>query len=454
MFDSLSERLSGVLRKVSGKSRLSEENIGDALKEARNALIDGDVALQVVEDFISEVRRKSLGLLVSEALDPGQQFIKLVQAELTDLLGGESAGLNLEGSPPAVILLAGLQGVGKTTTAAKLSWYLKQQKKRVCLVSADVYRPAAIDQLKALASDIEVDFIDSDLSKSPKEIVSFALEEAKKKVADVLLIDTAGRLAVDEAMMIEIQELHRVAKPVETLFVVDAMTGQDAAKAAKAFSEAIDLTGVVLSKIDGDSRGGAALSVKAVTGKPIKFLGVGEKPEAIELFHPDRLASRILGMGDMLSLIEEAEKKIDKEKSEKFAQKLQKGSKFDLEDFKDQLDQMANMGGIENMLDKMPGMGQLPSAAKGSLDDGLFKKMGVMIDSMTVREKQFPDLIAGSRKRRIAEGSGTQVQDLNRLMKQFKQAQKMMKKAAKKGGMQKMMRGLSNLQNPLFSRRR
>ena len=455
MFENLTERFSTSLRGLSGKAKLSEENISGALNEVRNALIEGDVALSVVDDFVSAVKQRSIGLAVSEALDPGQQFVKLVEAELTELLGGASGGFDVGRAEPSVILLAGLQGVGKTTTAAKLALFLtREQKKRVSLVSADIYRPAAIDQLRTLASEVGVDFIESDPAEKPEAIATHAVEEAKKRVSDVLIIDTAGRLSVDEEMMNEIHRLHQVVRPVETLFVVDAMTGQDAARSAQAFHQVLDLTGVILTKADGDSRGGAALSVKAICGKPIRFLGTGEKIDALELFHPDRLASRILGMGDILSLIEEAEKKVDKSKAEKFAKKLEKGNRFDLEDFKDQLDQMANMGGIESMLDKMPGMNKLPPSAQASIDSGLFKTMAVIIDSMTNQEKQYPDLISGSRKQRIAKGSGKQVQDVNRLMKQFKQAQKMMKKVSKKGGMQKMMRGLNNLQSPPFQKRR
>ena len=454
MFENLTERMSAALRGLSGKARLTEDNIAGALTEVRNALIDGDVAFSVVDDFVTRVKQKSIGLAVSQALDPGQQFIKLVQAELSDLLGGGSASLDLGSGTPSIILMAGLQGVGKTTTAAKLARFIKlEQKKRVSLVSADVYRPAAIDQLSTLASEVEVDFIQSDPSQAPLDIVSQAVEQAKKNVSDVLIVDTAGRLSVDDEMMDEIRSLQNAIQPNETLFVVDAMTGQDAAISAQAFSAVLDLTGVILTKADGDSRGGAALSVKAICGQPIKFLGLGEKLDALELFHPDRLASRILGMGDVLSLIEQAEKKVDKAKAEKFAQKLKKGNRFDLEDFKDQLDQMANMGGIESMLDKMPGMGKLPAAAQASLDSGFFNTMSVIIDSMTKQERQFPDLISGSRKQRIAKGSGKQIQDVNRLMKQFKQAQKMMKKVSKKGGMQRMMRGLGGLQSPPFQKR-
>ena len=321
------------------------------------------------------------------------------------------------------------------------------------LVSADVYRPAAIDQLSTLASEIEVDFIHSDTSQAPLDIVSEAVKQAKKNVSDVLIIDTAGRLSVDDEMMEEIRSLQNAIQPNETLFVVDAMTGQDAAMSAQAFSAVLDLTGVILTKADGDSRGGSALSVKAICGQPIKFLGLGEKLDALEVFHPDRIASRILGMGDVLSLIEQAEKKVDKAKAEKFAQKLKKGNRFDLEDFKDQLDQMANMGGIESMLDKMPGMSKLPPTAKASVESGLFTTMSVIIDSMTKQERQFPDLISGSRKQRIARGSGKQIQDVNRLMKQFKQAQKMMKKVSRKGGMQRMMRGLGGMQAPPFQKK-
>ena len=454
MFENLTERMSAAFRGLSSKSRLTEDNISSALKEVRNALLEGDVAFSVVEDFISKVKQKSIGLAVSQALDPGQQFIKLVESELSDLLGGGSARLDLGRGSPSIILLAGLQGVGKTTTAAKLARFIKsEEKKRVSLVSADVYRPAAIDQLSTLASEIEVDFIHSDTSQAPLDIVSEAVKQAKKNVSDVLIIDTAGRLSVDDQMMEEIRSLQNAIQPNETLFVVDAMTGQDAAMSAQAFSAVLDLTGVILTKVDGDSRGGSALSVKAICGQPIKFLGLGEKLDALEVFHPDRLASRILGMGDVLSLIEQAEKRVDKAKAEKFAQKLKKGNRFDLEDFKDQLDQMANMGGIESMLDKMPGMSKLPPTAKASVESGLFTTMSVIIDSMTKQERQFPDLISGSRKQRIARGSGKQIQDVNRLMKQFKQAQKMMKKVSRKGGMQRMMRGLGGMQAPPFQKK-
>ena len=448
MFENLSDRLSETLRSISGRSRLSEENVSAALKDVRIALLEADVALPVVKTFIEQVKAKALGHAVSEALNPGEQFVKIVHAELVHTMGDANNGLDLAVAPPAVILMAGLQGAGKTTTVAKLARYLKErEKKKVAVVSADVYRPAAIKQLETLAGDVGAQFVPSSADEKPADIAARALEEAGKQFADVLIVDTAGRLAVDVEMMAEISALQQQLNPAETLFVVDAMTGQDAANTAKAFNDALTLTGVVLAKADGDARGGAALSVRTITGKPIKFLGMGEKTDALEPFHPDRLASRILGMGDMLSLIEEAERKVDKKKARKLATKIQRGQKFDLEDFRDQLDQMANMGGLTGMLDKLPGMGQLPKGAQNQLDDGMFKRMGVIIDSMTPHERRFPDVLNGSRKQRIAKGSGTQVPDINRLLKQHKQMQKMMKKVTKKGGMQKMMRGMQAMQN-------
>jgi signal recognition particle subunit SRP54 len=449
MFENLSERLSTSLKQISGKARINENNISDALRDVRVALLEADVALPVVKDFIEQVRSKALGQTVMAALNPSEAFIKIVHEELVAVMGAEDNTLNLATAPPAVILMAGLQGAGKTTTVAKLARLLKeQQKKRVAVVSADVYRPAAIEQLQTLAAEVGVAFIESSADQAPVAIATAAVQSAKQQLADVLLVDTAGRLAVDEAMMAEIKQLHASVKPIETLFVVDAMTGQDAANTAKAFNDALPLTGVVLAKTDGDARGGAALSVRTITGKPIKFLGSGEKTDALEVFHADRIASRILGMGDVLSLIEEAERKVDKTKAQRFARKMQQGQKFDLEDFRDQLQQMANMGGLSSMLDKLPGMGQLPANAQAQLDDGQFKRMGVIIDSMTVRERRFPDLLNGSRKQRIAAGSGTQIADINRLLKQHKQMQKMMKKVGKKGGMQKMMRGMQGMKFP------
>jgi signal recognition particle subunit SRP54 len=447
MFESLSDRLTHTLRSIQGKARLSEENVSAALRDVRVALLEADVALPVVKQFIDQVKTKALGQVVSNALNPGEAFVKIVHDELVHTMGDDANGLNLATSPPAIVLMAGLQGAGKTTTVAKLARYLKErEKKRVAVVSADVYRPAAIAQLETLANEVDVGFIPSSPDEKPLDIAKRAVDEAKKQLADVLLVDTAGRLAVDDEMMAEIKALQAELEPIETLFVVDAMTGQDAANTAQAFNEALVLTGVVLAKTDGDARGGAALSVKAITGKPIKFLGIGEKTDAIEPFHPDRLASRILGMGDVLTLIEEAERKVDKKKAQKLATKIQRGKKFDLEDFRDQIEQMSNMGGITSMLDKLPGAANLPPGAQAQLDDGLFKRMGVIIDSMTPHERRFPDVINGSRKQRIAKGSGTEVPDINRLLKQHKQMQKMMKKVSKKGGMQRMMRGLQGMQ--------
>ncbi len=449
MFENLSDRLTQTLRGISGKAKLSEENVSSALRDVRMALLEADVALPVVKSFIEQVKTKALGTVISNALNPGEQFVKIVHDELVHTMGDANDALNLATAPPAIVLMAGLQGAGKTTTVAKLARYLQErEKKKVAVVSADVYRPAAIAQLETLAAEVGAQFVASSADEQPVDIAQRAVAEAKKQFADVLIVDTAGRLAVDTDMMQEIQALQQSLNPIETLFVVDAMTGQDAANTAQAFNEALTLTGVVLAKADGDARGGAALSVRAITGKPIKFLGMGEKTDALEPFYPDRLASRILGMGDVLTLIEEAERKVDKNKAQRLAKKIQRGRKFDLEDFRDQIDQMSNMGGITSMLDKLPGMGQLPPAAQAQLDDGLFKKMGVIIDSMTPHERRFPDVINGSRKQRIAKGSGTEVPDVNRLLKQHKQMQKMMKKVTKKGGMQKMMRGLQGMKTP------
>ncbi|MEL0047842.1 MAG: signal recognition particle protein [Gammaproteobacteria bacterium] len=446
MFESLSDRLSQSLKQITGKARLTDDNIADALRDVRMALLEADVALSVVKEFVEQVRGKAVGQAVSSALNPGEAFIKIVHDELVHIMGDTNDALNLATKPPAVILMAGLQGAGKTTTVAKLARLLKErEKKKVSVVSADVYRPAAIAQLETLALDVGAGFIRSSAEEKPLDIVQRALQEADRQLADVLIVDTAGRLAVDAEMMAEIQALHQAVNPIETLFVVDAMTGQDAANTAKAFNDALPLTGVVLAKTDGDARGGAALSVRSITGKPIKFMGVGEKTDGLEPFYPDRLASRILGMGDVLSLIEEAERKVDKDKAQRLAQKMQTGQKFDLEDFRDQLQQMDNMGGVAGMLDKLPGMGQIPAAAKAQVNDSQFKRMGVIIDSMTPKERRFPDLINGSRKKRIANGSGTQIADVNRLLKQHKQMQKMMKKVSRKGGMQKMMRGMQGM---------
>ena len=454
MFDSLSQRLTAALRGLSGKAYLSEQNIRETLREVRLALLDADVALEVVRSFTEEVRRQAVGRSVAAALNPGEAFLKLVHDELVTLMGERNDALDLAAVPPAVVLMAGLQGAGKTTTAAKLARLLiEREKKKVALVSADVYRPAAIEQLRALSQEVHARYIPSAVGQEPVAIAEAALTDAKTNFDDVLIVDTAGRLAIDEGMMAEIRVLHGVLGPVETLFVVDAMTGQDAANAARSFDEALPLTGVVLAKADGDARGGAALSVRAITGKPIKFIGVGEKTDGLEPFHPDRMASRILGMGDVLGLIEEVERKVDRQKAQRLARKAAGGRRFDLEDFRDQLQQMARMGGIGSMLDRLPGANQM---ARPGLDDSEFRRMEAVINSMTPRERRFPDTIDGSRKRRISAGSGTRVQDVNRLLKQHRQMQKFMRKATRRGGMDRMLRSLQTqgqvAQRPRFRR--
>lgn len=442
MFEKLSDRLSEAFRGLAGKARLTDGNVNAAMRDVRAALLEADVALPVVRAFTDNVRQRAVGQEVSSGLNPSDALVKVVYEELVAVMGRANDALNLAAVPPAIILMAGLQGSGKTTTAAKLALFLKQRlKKRAALVSADVHRPAAIEQLEVLAGEAGVQFIASSADEAPTVIAERAVAQAKRKLADVLIVDTAGRLAIDEAMMREIRALQDGLKPVETLFVVDAMTGQDAATTAKAFNDALDLTGVVLTKADGDARGGAALSVRFMTGKPIKFIGMGERIDALEPFHPDRLASRILGMGDVLSLIEEAERKVDKRKAQRLARKVSRRQKFDLADYRDQLRNMASMGGVSAMLDKMPGVGQLPNAARSRLDDGQFRQAAVIIDSMTADERRFPDLINPSRKRRIAGGSGTEVTDVNRVLKQHRQMQKMVRKFGGKN----MMRGLQGL---------
>ncbi|GAA0198733.1 signal recognition particle protein [Kangiella japonica] len=450
MFDSLSDRLSGALKNIAGKGKISEDNIKETLREVRMALLEADVALPVVKEFIAAVKARAVGTEVGKALDPGQAFIKIVNDEMVKAMGAENDALDLSAKPPVVILLAGLQGAGKTTSAGKLSHLLiNREKKSVMVASADVYRPAAIKQLETVAGEVGASFFPSTTYQKPVDIAKNAIEEARKQFADVIIIDTAGRLAVDEAMMAEISELQQAVSPTETLFVVDSMTGQDAANTAKAFNDALDLTGVILTKADGDARGGAALSIRQITGKPIKFIGMGEKLDQLEPFHPERVASRILGMGDVLSLIEEVERKVDKKKAEKVAKKIMKGKGFDLQDFRDQLLQMSNMGGMAGLMDKLPGMGQIPEAAKQKvMNDKSTGRMVAMINSMTPKERARPELIKGSRKRRIANGSGTQIQDVNRLLKQFNQMQKMMKKMKGKGGMMKMMRGMQGMMPP------
>lgn len=448
MFDNLTERLGQTLKNISGKGRLTEDNIKDTMREVRMALLEADVALPVVREFVAKVKEQALGEEVGKSLNPGQVFIKIVQKQLESVMGEANEALNLAATPPAVVLMAGLQGAGKTTTVAKLAKFLiEREKKKVLTVSADVYRPAAIKQLETLSAEVNAEFFPSSVEQKPADIVNAAMAHAKKSFVDVVLVDTAGRLAVDADMMQEIKDLHAAINPVETLFVVDSMTGQDAANTAKAFDEALPLTGVVLTKTDGDARGGAALSVRQITGKPIKFLGIGEKTDALEPFHPERVASRILGMGDVLSLIEEVERKVDKDKAAKLAKKVQKGKGFDLQDFKEQLEQMRNMGGMMSLMDKLPGMGGMTDKIKEQAGDKQFTQMEAIINSMTPGERQRPDIIKGSRKKRIAAGSGTQIQDVNRLLKQFTQMQKMMKKMSG-GGMKKMMRQMKGMMPP------
>ena len=448
MFENLTGRLTQVMKTLRGEARLTEANIQDALREVRMALLEADVALPVVRDFVARVRERALGQDVMASLTPGQALIGVVHRELTALMGETSAGLDLATTPPAVILLAGLQGSGKTTTAGKLAKMLREQmKKKVLLASCDVYRPAAIEQLKVLAAQAAVDFFPSEPGQKPADIAAAALDFARKHYHDVLIVDSAGRLAIDEAMMREIRELHAALKPVETLFIVDSMQGQDAVNVAKAFADALPLTGIVLTKLDGDARGGAALSVRQVTGKPIKFAGVSEKLAGLEAFHPDRMASRILGMGDVLSLIEDAQRTVDHDEAEKFAKKVKSGKGFDLEDFKQQIGQMKKMGGVTALLDKLPG--QLAQVAGrggvgAQMDDKQMRRIEGIINSMTRAERAKPELLKASRKRRIAAGAGVTVQEVNRLLAQFEQTQKMMKMMAK-GGMTKMMRSMKGM---------
>ena len=443
MLDSLTNRLASVVKTLRGQSRLSDANIQDALREVRVALLEADVALPVVKDFIGRVREKAVGEEVVGSLTPGQALVGVVHRELSELMGSHNDALNLATVPPAVILMAGLQGSGKTTTSGKLAKLLLEQKKKVLLVSCDVYRPAAIEQLATLARQVGADLFASTPDQKPEDIAAAALDYARKHYHDVLIVDTAGRLAVDDAMMQEIRRLHQAVQPVETLFVVDSMQGQDAVNVAKAFGEALPLTGVVLTKLDGDARGGAALSVRHVTGKPVKFVGVSEKLSGLEAFYPDRLAARILGMGDVLALVEEARRTVDMDEAEKLAKKVKSGKGFDLEDFRGQMQQMKKMGGLNALIDKLPA--QLAQAAQGAtMDDKVIGRTVGIIDSMTPQERTKPELIKASRKRRIATGAGVSVQEVNRLLSQFEQMQKMMKMMGK-GGMQKMMRGMKGM---------
>ncbi len=446
MLDNLTQRLARVMKTLRGEARLTDANIADALREVRLALLEADVALPVIKDFIAAVKEKAVGEAVVGSLTPGQALIGVVHEEMTTLMGGANAGLNLATQPPAVVLMAGLQGAGKTTTTGKLAKWLKEtQKKKVLVVSCDVYRPAAIEQLQTVAAQAGVDFFPSSPEDKPEAIALAAVDWAKRHYHDVVLVDTAGRLAIDAAMMAEIQRLHEVLKPIETLFVVDSMLGQDAVNTAKAFNDALPLTGVVLTKLDGDARGGAALSVRQVTGKPIKFAGVGEKLSGLEPFYPDRMASRVLGMGDILSLVEEARKGVDEEKAKAMAKKLKSGKGFDLNDFKDQIAQMRNMGGMAAFIDKLPAQfAQAAGQLQGGAEEKAIRRIEGIINSMTPGERSKPEIIKASRKRRIAAGAGVPVQEVNRLLNQFEQTQKMMKSFAK-GGLGKLMRGMKGM---------
>ena len=446
MLDNLTQRMARVVKTLRGHARLTEDNIAEAMREVRMALLEADVALPVVKEFIGRVKERALGQDVIGSLTPGQALVGVVHRELTQLMGGGQAALNLAAQPPAVILLAGLQGAGKTTTTGKLGKLLRERyKKKVLTASCDVYRPAAIEQLRLVAEQAGIDFFPSAAGQKPVDIADAALDHARRHFYDVLMVDSAGRLAIDEQMMAEIRDLHAALKPVETLFIVDAMLGQDAVNTARAFNEALPLTGVILTKLDGDARGGAALSVRQVTGRPIKFAGVGEKLTGIEEFHPERMAARILGMGDILGLVEEAQKSVDQQKARDFAQKLKSGKGFDLNDFKEQISQMRKMGGLSALLDKLPAsVAQAAQQAGSAVEDKAIRRLEGIINSMTLQERTKPDLIKASRKRRIAAGAGVSVQEVNRLLNQFEQTQKVMKQVSK-GGIQKMMRSMRGM---------
>jgi signal recognition particle subunit SRP54 len=452
MFDRLTASFTTALNALTGRGHLTEQNIVDTVRQVRLALLDADVALPVVKDFIEAIKARAIGVEVTKSLTPGQAFIKVVHEELVRLMGEASPGLNLRAQRPVVVMLAGLQGAGKTTTAGKLArWLIEKQRKKVLMVSTDVYRPAAILQLQTLAAQVGAGFALGNASEAPVAIARRALSEATLQAYDVLLLDTAGRLHIDEEMMDEVRELEAAIHPHERLFVVDSMAGQDAVNAAKAFNEALSLTGVILTKADGDARGGAALSVRQVTGKPILFVGTGEKSEALELFHPERVASRILGMGDVLSLVEQVQGQFDQEKAEKLAKKISKGKTFDLSDLRDQLLQVQKMGGMAALMDKLPAQMQAnAAAAAGAVDPKTLKRQVGIIDSMTPRERRRPDMIDGSRKRRIAAGSGVALPEVNRLLKQFDHMQKTMKKMMKGGMLKNMMRGMGGRMPPGF----
>lgn len=443
MFESLSQRLGSVLDSLRGAGRLTEDQINSAARELRMALLEADVALPVIKTFVDAIKQKAIGVEITQSLTPGQAFLRLVQAELTVMLGGEAVPLNLRAQPPVVLMMAGLQGSGKTTSTGKLARWLKErEKKNVIVVSCDVYRPAAIEQLRVVAEQVGVEWFPSTVGQKPADIARAAIAHAKLQAADVLIVDTAGRTSIDEEMMVELAALHAAVNPTETLFVVDSMTGQDAAKTARAFADRVPLTGVILTKADGDSRGGAALSVRQVTGAPVKFIGMGEKSDKLEVFHPDRIAARILGQGDMLGLIEETVQRVDAEKAAKLAAKMKSKKGFDLEDFREQMQQMQNMGGIASMLEKLPGGAQMQAQLKNVNPEKEAKRVIAIINSMTAQERKFPDLIKASRKRRIAKGSGVEVQSVNQLLRQFDQSREMMKKMAG-GGMMKMMRSMA-----------
>ena len=443
MFETLSQRLGNVLDSLRGAGRLTEDQINSAARELRMALLEADVALPVIKTFVEAIKQKAVGVEITQSLTPGQAFLRLVQQELTVMLGGEAVPLNLRAQPPVVLLMAGLQGSGKTTSTGKLARWLKErEKKNVIVVSCDVYRPAAIEQLRVVAGQVGVEWFPSEVGQKPEDIARAAIAHAKLQAADVLIVDTAGRTSIDEEMMVELAALHAAVNPTETLFVVDSMTGQDAAKTAKAFADRVPLTGVILTKADGDSRGGAALSVRQVTGAPVKFIGLGEKSDKLEVFHPDRIAARILGQGDMLGLIEETVQRVDAQQAAKLAAKMKSKKGFDLEDFREQMQQMQNMGGIASMLDKLPGGAAMQAQLKNVNPEKEAKRVVAIINSMTAQERKFPDLIKASRKRRIAKGSGVEVQQVNQLLRQFDQSREMMKKMAG-GGMMKMMRAMA-----------
>ncbi len=442
LFENLTARLSRTVDTLRGRGRITEENVGESLREVRMALLEADVALPVVKTFIERVKQKALGAEVTSSLTPGQAFVGILHRELVEIMGGPSssksgARFELRAAPPVVVLLAGLQGAGKTTTAGKLARWLLEQKKRVLLVSTDIRRPAAVLQLQRLAEQVGAGFFPTDVRQRPADIASAALEAARKGVYDALIVDTAGRLHVDAELMDEVKQIERAVETHERLFVIDAMAGQDAVNAARAFGTALDLTGVILTKADGDARGGAALSVREITGKPIVLVGMGEKLEALELFDAERMAGRILGMGDVVALVEQVQKQVDVDEAQKLARKVAKGKGFDLADLRSQLEQLQKMGGVASLMDKLPQAAMKGGAVAPDQGDRDVRRQIAIINSMTRKERRTPALLDGSRRRRIAKGAGVQVQDVNRLMKQFMEMQKMMKSFS--GGRMKRM---------------